>query len=737
MRVGTEIQVYFVVTRRLLSRAWNADPVLKHLFDSFVGAGSMTQLIDNSPVFKAMWQKTQAYNRVITGKGLRSLSASQVRFSSHGKPLGRMCLFIESIIVVAVQIVEIRGRTENSGAKAAWFLENIDADKVLLLSMMADGADEVSGLLRLCDKGLDTADLLQHVGDFVSKVDFLFGRQGVFHVLGFTEFTIKQTLSKTICWKVGSELRSMSLHGDALDHIKRMHIHRMQAWQRLAVSVVSAEFPDFDVCNAFAVFSLSDSLQDGGQTPPCMERHCQKLAQVFKLGATVLQQELMYLRTAAARQKGTGVSNGSAWELALSDFSKKHKHLIGAPTCETLVSCLMRYRAYAISTCGLERKFSQQVWANRTQSQHQSCNAASVKSKLLNDYMPGEESQIISAAQAVWISQYGPTRLTKGARFHKGRSQMKAGNSEAAWLRKRRASVATAIASSSMEVCPRTPPRPEDPPVWAESHEKEERYQHMKRRKIQIEAFQRGSLLPDEVDDALPVDAALAEGTHRKNALQKHNKKQRETALSALKLQDAMKHTRRTLFLESCGTDDQRVQITKMQGVRCTERRTEADVFVASDPTQTGLRTAWAARLIGTWVVAPETLLHPRMQGAALKWKSALDTRRRLYWTPGACHAYPKVVTLVETIITRTDTRPWRCLHDEEEYLLEKRKAIAARRSPLVIAIGVEAELQPLCDKLPGRIVELAKHHIFNQAEAMKFLQQFETCRTGAASVQT
>jgi len=54
-----------------------------------------------------MWQKTQAYNSIITGKGLRSLSASQVRFSSHGKPLGRMCLFIESIIVVAVQIVEI------------------------------------------------------------------------------------------------------------------------------------------------------------------------------------------------------------------------------------------------------------------------------------------------------------------------------------------------------------------------------------------------------------------------------------------------------------------------------------------------------------------------------------------------------------------------------------------------------------------------------------------------------
>ena len=132
-----------------------------------------------------------------------------------------------------------------------------------------------------------------------------------------------------------------------------------------------------------------------------------------------------------------------------------------------------------------------------------------------------KKSQIISAAQAVWISQYGPTRLTEGPRVHKGRSQIKAGNSEAAWLRKRRASVAAATASSSMEVCPRTPARPGNPPVWAEFPQKEGRYQQMKRRKVQIEAFHRGSLLADEVDDSLPVDAALAEDSSEKRLAKK------------------------------------------------------------------------------------------------------------------------------------------------------------------------------------------------------------------------
>jgi len=214
--------------------------------------------------------------------------------------------------------------------------------------------------------------------------------------------------------------------------------------------------------------------------------------------------------------------------------------------------------------------------------------------------------------------------------------------------------------------------------------------------------------------------------------LQKYKKAQREAAQSALKLEDVMKQTRRTVFLESWGTEDQRVQITQMKGARPTERRIEADVLVATGPTHTGLRTAWAVRLLGTWVVAPETLLHPATQGAALKWKSALDTRRRLYWTPAACEAYPKVVRVVRAILAQKGTRQWRCLEDEQEYLQEKGKAIAARRSTFVITIGVEAELQALCGKLPGPNAEPAKHHIFNQTQARNFLQQLEACRTGA-----
>ena len=78
----------------------------------------------------------------------------------------------------------------------------------------------------------------------------------------------------------------------------------------------------------------------------------------------------------------------------------------------------------------------------------------------------------------------------------------------------------------------------------------------MKRHKIQIEAFHRGSLLADEVDGELPAEAALADRAHRKTPCKHYKKAQREAAPSALKLEDVMKQTRKTVFLESWGTED-------------------------------------------------------------------------------------------------------------------------------------------------------------------------------------
>ena len=81
-------------------------------------------------------------------------------------------------------------------------MARICAESTLQLALMAGAGDKVSHLLRLCDKGLDTAELLTHVSDFAARIDDLFLNGGVYHTMGFAEFTLRNTLSKTICWEV-------------------------------------------------------------------------------------------------------------------------------------------------------------------------------------------------------------------------------------------------------------------------------------------------------------------------------------------------------------------------------------------------------------------------------------------------------------------------------------------------------------------------------------------------------
>ena len=64
--------------------------------------------------------------------------------------------------------------SQHSREVAEDFLTRICAESTLQLALMADAADEVSNLLRLCDKGLDTAELLTHVSDFAARIEYLF-----------------------------------------------------------------------------------------------------------------------------------------------------------------------------------------------------------------------------------------------------------------------------------------------------------------------------------------------------------------------------------------------------------------------------------------------------------------------------------------------------------------------------------------------------------------------------------
>ena len=85
---------------------------------------------------------------------------------------------------------------------------------------------------------------------------------------------------------------------------------------------------------------------------------------------------------------------------------------------------------------------------------HQCAITASLKAKLTNDYNAAEEQTIIATAQEVWMSLFKCTRATQGPRLHKGLPRPASAerpNSEASWLRKRRASVLGAMATGARD----------------------------------------------------------------------------------------------------------------------------------------------------------------------------------------------------------------------------------------------------------------------------------------------
>eukprot|EP00971_Amphidinium_carterae_P249426 4951047-Amphidinium_carterae.2 len=109
---------------------------------------------------------------------------------------------------------------------------------------------------------------------------------------GCSKAQIKHTLSKPVLWKVGNQFRSMADRN--LGDLNNTCLQRMQGWQNLAMFVLQAEFPDFELCNAFVIFCLGGAASSGGgAAPPAqaeLEMWCRKLAHGIRmpLGRTPL-----------------------------------------------------------------------------------------------------------------------------------------------------------------------------------------------------------------------------------------------------------------------------------------------------------------------------------------------------------------------------------------------------------------------------------------------------------------
>ena len=407
-----------------------------------------------------------------------NLRAAKHRFESYSKPLARFCLYVEAVIHVALRIVAERG-SDSAAQHAKAFLTYINNERLVQLAMMADAADEALKLIRECDKEeWDTARMVDLVQNFMDRIEWLFEKNGVLDAQTFTAHMLN-ILKSVKSWTVnGTPKQIGNVLGVPAIEISRC-LARMRAWRAVALSVLSAEFPDFELHASFAIFSLAPP--DAGpagrvEATGARDVHFRRLAQVLDLDHEKLRAQYddhVYL---ARRLKSTQeLGNGEAWRMAM-EKTQRDSSIRSAHPAQELKAALMRSRAFSISTGGVERGFSKQMWLFGTSGDHQCERTMFLKAKLTNDYNDKEEIDVIKHAQLIWRKNWDDTRSRSKPRIDVGKAVgSRKQNTEKSWLANRHETITKAMRSASQRSHHALPAA--DIVAWEASHQEEKAYQ--------------------------------------------------------------------------------------------------------------------------------------------------------------------------------------------------------------------------------------------------------------------
>jgi len=181
-------------------------------------------------------------------------------------------------------------------------------------------------------------------------------------------------------------------------------LQRMAAWAELSKVIVQSEFPAFELCSCFAVFVLKARANPQGLTESWRRRALEKLAMAFKLPTSNSIAEFFDMYPIAQNIYCTeGVSNAAAWSSAVRRCSYRASMAARHPT-GALRPVLVRYLAWGISTCSVERDFAKTLKLRGGQCEDQFVSREEDALCLQSDDDPAAHDSIVKAAARTWSS---------------------------------------------------------------------------------------------------------------------------------------------------------------------------------------------------------------------------------------------------------------------------------------------------------------------------------------------
>lgn len=356
-------------SRRVTAKPEAADTRLDELTRRlFTDKHSITQIIQHSEVWRREFHCFIELQENQSGGRVSNVRAALHRHESKAKPRGRFVLNFDAFIQTALLIVADRvGEVRKS---AISFLQNTTVEDVLLVSMLADAADEALVFTRqLDDENMDPAQLPAHVKRFLQTIQLLFVERQCLELPGFTSHMI-EGLKRPRVFQPSPTLPARTFGGP--DAVTRGMIDRclahMQKYVRLATAVTRAEFPQFEVMSAFKVFHLEVPqlrLRDAkaalarGHLSSAHRRDLLRLATFFKKDAAKVEGQFLAYRPAAMAHKSiTNCDNGSAWRHAIDVISRRYHCGLEQHPARDFIDIAMRYFCFSCSTAGVEQNFS-------------------------------------------------------------------------------------------------------------------------------------------------------------------------------------------------------------------------------------------------------------------------------------------------------------------------------------------------------------------------------------------
>ena len=625
-----------------------------------LSSSSIVQKIENSHIFKDEFQKKASEMEDALQTQVRNLRAAKHRFESYSKPLGRLVLWCDAVIATA-ETISIKRKGQAEGTAANEFLKEINEEKLLQLAMMADAADEVSGLLRHVDtETYDSAVVPELLQQFVSGCVLLFKEGKCMEWLGYTSYIVARLKRTRLLFLADGSSRTLGGPDCPAQPVVQRCLERMTCWVKLAINVIQTEWPSWEVLAAFGSFELTKTIAGRGSEPDRagLRKDLQKMAKAFSLNAGKLEDELFALRPVAQKIfKATGCSTLEAWQKAVARVSERTDQAKKYLASKQLLKALVRFSVYGGSTSGVEQNFAAKlrVLSHREDmtGQRDTCLM-----KVALERRPEEESHVIGVAQEIWAEHFGHARESpKEARLDKDRKVLdvdgpsgsteksKHNSSEAAFLRARRGAVKEGVAKRGLAMSMQDIDTAEVP-GWMPSHEKERQFQVQKRRKLMVGAFKDGHLVDEEITAEVEEDAARADKRADELAKERSAKDRLDTEkLSSKKYRVADMQGKKIFVDGKCPQQDACKAAAGAHLLQCVQDRLQADIFVVpqiADPPQ---RTEWACAIVGGLLTVPAFIKGE--EAPAIKYAQACRLKRDIDFAEHFQADHPSIHALI------------------------------------------------------------------------------------------